>query len=232
MIFFSMPPFIYWGDIKVPTISHLMYGIAHMFRVYARFGILANFFMAVAAAVVLSELSGRMPRVRYILLLTVLLPVLIFEYWSVPPYYAKDVSKTPAVYQWLADEPDDTIIAEYPMMKHDRASFYTYLFWQRIHRKRMVNGAAPDNKEAWNFYQQVEDLSAEETQKLLHAAGVRYIIVHKEMYGEGDIPEPLKRYYPAEASAVQYNGGKVPMNAFLNKPFKVFGDDSVYVLSH
>jgi hypothetical protein len=171
-----------------------------------------------------------MQRARYILLLTVLLPALIFEYWSVPPYYAKDVSKAPAVYQWLAGEPDDTIIAEYPMMKNDRSSFYTYLFWQRIHRKRMVNGATPDNKEAWNFYQQVEDLSSEETPQLLRAAGVRYIIIHKEMYREGDIPEPLKRYYPAETSVVQYNGGKVPMNAFLNKPFKVFGDDSVYML--
>jgi hypothetical protein len=232
MIFFSLPPFIYWGYIKVPTLSHFMYGIAPMFRVYARFGILANLFMAVTAAVVLSELSDRIEKAKYVLLLTALLPALIFEYWSVPPYYAKDVSETPAVYQWLAGEPDDTIIAEYPMMEYNKASFYTYLFWQRIHRKRMVNGAAPLNKEAWDFYQQVKDLSSDETPQLLRTAGVRYIIIHKKIYQDGDIPEPLKRYHPAVFSKMQYNGGKVPMHTLLNKPFKVFGDDSVYRLDH
>lgn len=230
MLFLSMPPFISLGSLKLPTVSYLMYKIAPMFRVYARFGILANFFMACAAAVVLSELAQRMSKVRYYLLLSALLLVLVFEYWSIPPNYAHSIDPPPVVYQWLAKEPGDFIIAEYPMMKSDEASFYTYLFWQRIHRKRMVNGASPDNQKAWDFYQRVNDLSDPETPQLLKSVGVKYIIVHKQMFREGDIPESLKRYYPSDVSARQYNDGKTPVNVLLPKPFKVYGDDIVYVL--
>ena len=78
------------------------------------------------------------------------------------------------------------------------------------------------HKEAWNLYQQVKDLSSDEAPQLLRATGVRYVIVHKQMYREGDIPTPLKRYHSPELSARQYNGWKEPINEMLGKPFKVF----------
>jgi hypothetical protein len=160
---------------------------------------------ACAAAVVLSVLSERMQKGRYYLLVAVLLPLLVFEYWSIPPHHAREIATPPAVYQWLAKEPGDVIIAEYPMMNPDEASFYTYLFWQRIHRKRMVNGAARDNKRAWDFFQGVNDLTDPETPRQLKSAGVKYLIMHKGMYREGIIPWPLKRYYSPEISAITYN---------------------------
>jgi hypothetical protein len=230
MIFFSMPPFIYWGDVKVPTISHLMYGIAPMFRVYARFGILANLFVACAAAVVLAELSQRVSKMRYYMLLSVLLPVLVFEYWSIPPHYARSIDPPPAVYQWLAKEPGDFIVAEYPMMKSDEAAFYTYLFWQRIHKKRMVNGATRDNTEAWEFFEKVRDLTNPDTVQLLKSVGVKYVIVHQKMYEEGQIPEPLKRYYPPQTSAATYNRGETFTGNVLREPYKSFGQDLVFAL--
>jgi hypothetical protein len=230
MIILSAPSLVSIGTLQIPTVSYFMYKIAPMFRVYARFGILVNFFIACASAVVLSELSQRMSTVRYYLLLSVLLPVLIFEYWSIPPHYARSIDPPPAVYQWLAKEPGDFIVAEYPMMKSDEAAFYTYLFWQRIHKKRMVNGASPDNEKAWDFYHRVNDLSDPETPRLLKDVGVKYIIVHNKMYWEGEIPEALKRYYPPDVSARQYNDGKTPSNVLLPKPFKVFGDDVIYLL--
>lgn len=233
MIFLSGPPFIPIGANRmIPLVSYFMYKIAPMFRVYSRFGILANVFMACAAAVALAELSQKMTKIRYYLLLAVFLPVLIFEYWSIPPYQAHAIDSPPAVYQWLAREPGDFIIAEYPMMEYDEAAFYTYLFWQRIHQKRMVNGAGPENPKAWDFYQKVNDLSTPDTPRLLKSVGVKYIIVHKQMYREGEIPEPLKRYYSPEVSARQYNNGIVPVNPLLKKPDKIFGDDMVYSLDN
>ena len=228
MIFLSFPPVVHWGRFKIPVISHFMHTIVPMFRVYARFGILANFFAACAAALVLAHLARRMSGVWRIIFLILVIGVLAFEYWSIPPYHARDISKPPAVYEWLAHEPADTVIAEYPMTESSSVSFYNYLFWQRIHKKRMVNGAGPDNAEAWNYFIKVNNLSGTETLKYLREIGVRYIIVHGDTYREGEIPMPLKRYMSPQASAVQYNGGRVPVNPLLKEPFKVFDNDIVY----
>jgi len=239
MLSLSFPPAVLLGTFKVPakvsiylptSISLLIYFIAPMFRVYARFGILANFFLACAAAVVLSELSQKMTKIRYYVFLILLLPVLIFEYWSISPDAVHAIDTPPAVYQWLARQPGNFIIAEYPMMKTEEAAFYTYVFWQRIHQKRMVNGATPNNAAACNFYQKVKDLSNPETPDLLKSSGVKYIIVHKQMYHDGPIPGTMKRYYSVEAASEQYNNGIVPANHLLGKPYMEFGDDEVYRL--
>jgi hypothetical protein len=165
------------------------------------------------------------------MLLAILLPLLVFEYWSTPVSYSKSVSKPPAIYQWLAEDPGDFIIAEYPMMPPDEASFYSYMFWQRVHKKRLVNGAAPNNTEAWAFYVKVRDLSNPETPKLLTAAGVKYVIVHNEVYETGPIPTALKRYYPNEISAMTYNSGTAPEIPSFLTLVKVFGKDRVYSIS-
>lgn len=230
MYFLSLPPLISIGDVNVPTASYFAYHIAPMFRVYARFGILVNFFVACAAAVILTHLYQRMPRARYYALLAVLLPLLAFEYWSVPPNYALAVDRPPEVYQWLAKEPGDVIVAEYPMTTNDEFAFYTYLFWQRIHKKKLVNGAARDNAAAWDFFEQVKNLDDAQTPVLLKSVGVKYIIVHAEMYQEGLIPKPIKRYFTATVSGMHYNGGKVPSIPYTAKFYKAFGTDMVFSL--
>lgn len=230
MYFLSLPPLISIGSVNAPSVSYFAYKVAPMFRVYARFGILVNFFVACAAAVVLTHLYQRMPRARYYALLAVLLPLLVFEYWSVPPNYALAVDRPPEVYQWLAKEPGDVIVAEYPMTTSDEPAFYTYLFWQRIHKKKLVNGASRDNAVAWAFFEKVKILDDPQTPALLKSVGVKYIIVHKEMYREGLIPKPLKRYYAATVSGMLYNGGKVPSISYGAKFYKAFGADMVFSL--
>lgn len=230
MYFLSLPPLLTIGSGKVPTVSYFAYYIAPMFRVYARFGILVNFFVACAAAVVLTHLSQRMKRARYFALLALLLPVLMFEYWSVPPDFALAVDRPPEVYQWLAKEPGNVIVAEYPMMRWDELSFYTYLFWQRIHKKSLVNGASKDNALAWPFFAKVNDLANPETPELLKSVGVKYVIVHTKMYQDGTIPGPIKRYFPEKSSLKGYNGGKMPIIPSSLKLIKKFGTDMVFSL--
>lgn len=230
MLLLSMPPLISFGNSQIPTVSYFMYKIAPMFRVYARFGILANFFLACTAAVVLTELSQRMRPRRYYLLLAILLPLMLFEYWSIPPYYAHSIDQPPAVYQWLAKEPGEFIIAEYPMMKSDESAFNTYLFWQRVHKKRMVNGATPDNPKAWKFFERVRDLTDPETPRLLKSVGVKYIIVHQKMYKEGPIPTQLKCHYPPEVSSLTYSLNETYTDDILGKPYKTIDDDIVFAL--
>jgi hypothetical protein len=228
--FLSLPPLISIGSVNVPTVSYFAYYVAPMFRVYARFGIFVNFFVACAAAVVLTHLYQRMTRVRYYTMLAVLLPLLVFEYWSVPPGYALAVDRPPEVYQWLAIQPVDVIVAEYPMTSSDESAFYTYLFWQRIHKKKLVNGASPDNARAWALFEKVKDLDNPATPTLLKAMGVKYVIVHTKMYAEGPIPEPIKRYFPVPVSSSTYNGGNMPSVPFPLKLSKTFGTDMVFSL--
>ena len=231
MFYLSLPPLVSIGGVQIPTLSKLAYLVTPMFRVYARFGILVNFFLACALAVVLAGLFQSLKRQRYWALLTFLLPLLAFEYWSSPVQYSKAVNKPPAVYQWIAKNPGDFIIAEYPMMPADEASFYSYMFWQRVHKKRLVNGAAPNNTEAWAFYEKVRDLSNPETPKLLRAAGVKYVLVHNESYETGPIPTALKRYYPNEISAMTYNNGTHPEMPSSLSLVQSFGEDSVYSIN-
>lgn len=230
MLLLSMPPSISCGSLQIPTVSHFMYKIAPMFRVYSRFGILVDLFVACAAAVVMSELSQRIRKMRYYTILLILFPLLVFEYMSIPPHLAGPIDPPPAVYQWLAKEPGDFIIAEYPMMNSDEASFYTYLFWQRIHKKRIVNGATPDNENAWNFYEKVRDLTDPETPRLLKSVGVKYIVVHEKMYEEGQIPEALRRYYPPQASKSTYNMNETYTDSILPAPVQKFGQDILFEL--
>jgi hypothetical protein len=141
------------------------------------------------------------------------------------------VEPAPDVYQWLAGEAGDAIVAEYPMMRFDEAAFYTYPFWQRVHRKRLVNGATPEDAPAWAFFERVKDLGNAETPRLLKTAAVKYVIVHASMYQEGPIPAPLKRYYPPERSSLTFEGGAPPAIPPGLHLYKSFPDALVYTLT-
>ena len=114
------------------------------------------------------------------------------------------------------------------MMDRDEASFYSYLFWQRIHKKRLVNGATRSNEKAWEFFERVRDLDNPKTPALLKSVGVKYVIIHASMYHEGPIPLPIKRYYPEEYANVMYGNGQMPNVPFPLKLVKVFGSDYVF----
>ncbi|OGR97389.1 MAG: hypothetical protein A2V88_07150 [Elusimicrobia bacterium RBG_16_66_12] len=228
--FLSVPPYIPAGPVKIPTLSYFAFHVAPMFRAYGRFGIWAVFFVACAAATSLAHAARRMPAARFRALCAASFLLLALEYWSIPTEFAVSVRTPPPVYSWLARQPGDFIVAEYPMMPYDEASFYEYLFWQRIHGKRLVNGAPRGNGTAWAYFERVRDLSKPEVVSLLRDAGVRYILVHPAMYEEGPIPSRLKRYYPFAAAALTYNDGKVPGNPRLPKAYQVFGSDRVYAL--
>jgi hypothetical protein len=229
MFFLSLPPLIPSAQAGVPTVSYFAYKVAPMFRVYARFGILVNFFVACAASVVLAHLSRTMRKGSYLVVMSVVLPVLLFEYWSIPPHTARPVGDPPPVYAWLSKEPGDIIIAEYPMMPNIDLSFQTYLFWQRVHQKRMVNGAQPGT-EAWDFYEKVSDLSSPAVPHLLKSVGVKYVIVHPGMYREGVVPEASKRFFPPDVAVLTYQGGRVPEVPSGLRLYKTFGEDRVFVL--
>lgn len=220
----SLPPRI--GSL--PGVSYFAYPWVPMFRVYARAGILVAFCVACAGALALAHFSRLLGGRRSHGLVAAASALLAFEFWSVPPGHALPVAP-PEVYRWLANEPGDLIVAEYPMVSFDESSFYSYPFWQRVHGKRLVNGAFPANAEAWDFFTKVRDLGDPATPGLLKAAGVDYVIVHKRGYAEGPIPYALKRYYSPARAAQKFGDGTPPPIPRGLELHRVFGDDLVFI---
>lgn len=208
--FLSLPPEIKIGALSVPTFSGLAYQVAPMFRVYSRFGILVNLFLAGLVALSLAELSKRVKPTIFLPLFLGIVGMLSYEYWSVPPHYASIVEPAPEYAHWLEKQSGDFVIAEYPMMRWEDLSAYTYQFWQRVHKKRMVNGAWPWDPVAWNFYEGVKDLSLPGVLPKLKSVGVKYLVVHLKTYSEGPVPAPIQRYFPEEYSSTSYGDGVPP----------------------
>jgi hypothetical protein len=232
MFFLSLQPVIEFGKIRIPTWSFFAHQVVPMFRVYARAGIFTMFFVACAAAVVLSHFAQSLPPRLFTRVYAVLLCVLVFEFWSLSPHPALPIDKPPEVYKWLAAQTDDSLVAIYPMTGNDDFSYYTYTFWQRLHRKKMINGAGRDNEAAWELFQSVKNLGDPGAVPALRAQKVKFIVVHEDMFEEGLIPNPIKHYYTFETVEIKHDGGVVPAVPFGLRLVRSFGADKVYAIQN
>jgi len=229
MAFISGPPYFPACGTRIPLVSWFLYSIAPMFRVYARIGVFVMLCMAGIAGLVLSELGDRIKIPwKKASFFCIVVFFLLFELSSSNSLLV-DVSKTPAVYSWLSEQKQDFSVAEYPMAISIDYNHYAYLFWQRLHRKRLVNGA-PEGSVQDKIRQKLENLNDPMTPVMLRKMGVKYIIIHAERYIEGRVPGPMKRYYPDEISSQQFNNGVVPVPGGKFVLEKDFGVDRIYLV--
>jgi hypothetical protein len=235
MVLLSFPPSITILGLKIPLISSFLYRVAPMFRVYTRTVILAVFFLSGIVVIFLNRISEIIKKKTYLIISIVVFLLIAFEYWEYSGDLILDTTDVPPVYQWLSEDRDSKVIAEYPMMRSDEASFYTYIFYQRIHRKRLVNGAAPGT-EGWEFFTRINDISNPQTVKLLKEIGTDYVIIHFDKYKEGVVPYPLKRFYSIDLSSMTYNNYNdnskdySPSIPYGLELYKNFGSVRVYVI--
>ncbi|HRZ87001.1 MAG TPA: hypothetical protein P5287_04220 [bacterium] len=214
--------------------SYYLYKLVPFFRCYARFGILVMLGVAILAAGGFAQLVGRLrgglPRTAATAL-TVM--AVFFEFLTVPPVRAVDSSAVPPAYLWLKGQAGGAAIAEYPL--GDGVDPYTvqeYQFWQRVHGRKMVNGAVPGTP-AYGFHDRVVDITAPGVVGELRDAGVGFVVVHEGKYRSGNdylqldwvtaLPRD-KRFSPC------YMNGKAPR---LGKEHGVtqvrrFGDTVIY----
>jgi hypothetical protein len=79
------------------------------------------------------------------------------------------------------------IVAEYPLVTLDEARNYDYLFWRRVHGRRLLNGASrgsfPDD-----VRQALVDPLSPGTAAALSALGVSTILVHPDVYTALGVP--------------------------------------------
>lgn len=173
---FSLPPVLF----KIPNFSFFAYKLFPMFRVYARMGFLVIFSVAVLAGYGLAEMRLR----RYAVCLFI--AVILFEYLNFPPFHNVELSKVPYVYQWLAGEPEDTVVVEYPFVRSIDARHSEYVFYQRIHKKSLINGVREGTigdafRKACYYPDKIE------TARLLAYLGGDYMVVHKDGYSAADL---------------------------------------------
>jgi len=177
---FSQPPWWQIGSLKIYMPSFFMYKLLPMYRAYCRFGILLMLAVAVLAGFGLKLLLERFKSQKVKVAITILFSGLVlFEFWNWPPYKVIDVSKVPAVYYWVKNQPGDLVIAEYPMDYSTPNDMYK--FYQTKHEKKLINGTVPFTY-ANRVADSIKKLSDPKTASVLKWMGVKYVIVHRNEY--------------------------------------------------
>ena len=184
---FSQPP---WWDIfgfKIYMPSFFMYKILPMFRAYCRFGIVVMLAVAVLAGFGLKFILERFKSQKTKVVVTALFyGLVLFEFWNWPPYKVIDLSRVPAVYYWIKEQPKDIVIADYPLDTDSPNELYK--FFQTVHEKKIINGTIPGTH-ANKVAQEIRRLSEPKTASILKWMGVKYVVVHKDDYLKTDLIE-------------------------------------------
>lgn len=188
--FFSQPPWWKIGTVKIYMPSFFMYKILPMFRAYCRFGIVVMLAVAVLAGFGLKFILERFKTQKAKIAVTSLFcGLVLFEFWNYPPFKVIDVSKVPAVYYWLKNQPKDIVIAEYPLDADSPNEMYK--FYQTEHEKKIINGTIPGTY-ANKVAQTIKKLSEPNTVGILRWMGVKYVLVHKEEYLKTGLVEEIE----------------------------------------
>ncbi|MBU1925010.1 MAG: DUF3108 domain-containing protein, partial [Candidatus Omnitrophica bacterium] len=178
MICSFSPYFRISSNFFIPFPSYFLYKIFPMFRNYARMGAVVMIAVCVLAGFGLKAIletfnSGR----KQFVVMSLVCGAVLFEFLNIPPYRITSVNKIPEVYQWLREQPGETVIAEYPLEADTRE----VLFYQRIHEKSLINGASRGTY-AYEVMQKILDIENDATAGILSFLGTKYVFVHKDRY--------------------------------------------------
>lgn len=185
-VWFAMPPefpvselvrkvWTSFPDWRLPTPSYFLYNLLPMFRRYSVFGIVTILSVSILAGFGLRELllrtENKWKKTGGIILI---FGLVFFEFLHSPRHTR--FPPIPQEYKWLASQPGDIIIAEYPI-------YYRYsLFYQRVHHKRMLNWCTSSSfVDRW-IWPNIEQVTKHRTVERLGALGVRYVLLHTADY--------------------------------------------------
>jgi hypothetical protein len=192
---FSLPSSVDVLGLELPTPAALVGDVTTFFRVYARFGYLVGLGLAVLAA-------GALARLRHtrlgLLGVGVLAALVVLE--IVPGRApAVPVDAAPAYDVWLHDQPRG-IVAHYPAVTDKYASrrlASQEIYFQRFAHQPLFTGVwslAGTREEAIRTL--ARHLRRPDTPGILAAEGVRYVVVHDDVFrSQGERPPLLRRGY-------------------------------------
>jgi hypothetical protein len=197
-VLFSLPsPFLHGA---VPGPSRLLWELVPQFRVPARFIALVMTALLPLAALGLEALCralngrGGAGRFAAVALCVAAGAGTVTEFWVHAG--TSEVGTAPAYYRAVEKAPPGAL-AEYPLAEAVQAVNSDYLFWQRVHHRSLVNGAATGSF-AEAVGQSVINPVSPETPSTLAALGVTAIVVRPTTYffsGGQPAPQKLGRGY-------------------------------------
>lgn len=167
---------IFGREIKFP--SYYLFKLIPIFRVYTRFYPFILMSLIVIASIGMSKILEKMKSVKYkVVFAVVVILFIIFEFINFPPFHTTDLLKTPDVYKWIKEQPEDFIIVEYPLASREHIENSIYSFYQFRHQKRMFNGIYL-NTYADEIRKILDDLREPSDIDLLKFYGIKYVIAH------------------------------------------------------
>lgn len=183
---FSLPTPFFRTD--VPTPVELIWEVAPQFRVPARFVALVISALIPLAALGLSRFTlAVMGRQRSAVVaavaagaVCVVAGVLSFLELSISSVTLTNLHKAPPEYAAVRAAPRG-LLAEYPLVSADQGMNSDYLFWQRVHGRRLVNGA-PQGTFADAIRQTLVDPRTPGTADALAALGASVVVVRPSVY--------------------------------------------------
>jgi hypothetical protein len=181
-VIISAPPKLEIAGFELLMPSYYLHETFPMFRAFIRFGIVAMLALSVLAGLGIAALLRRLNSFgKQLFVASLVVALVLIEFLNVPPSKATDVSvsSVPPVYKWLASQPGDFTIAEYPVPVEMPHKFYAYMFYQRIHRRRLADvRQIPFLEGKEHLY----NLLRPGVTEVLRYLGVKYVIVHSDEY--------------------------------------------------
>ncbi|MFH2109462.1 MAG: hypothetical protein ABII16_03310 [Patescibacteria group bacterium] len=192
---FTFPPYFDFAGHKIYTLGFILYKLFPMFRVTQRLGIVILMCVLIVNGVFLSEIVTRYKNFKTKLLLVRLIIIgyivfTLFEFYI--PITITDVSKTPEVYTYLAQDTKKVsfnfvgetgrigqytgteIIVTYPRQNSDD------IFWITRHQKGLINPRNYENDEyGFDSMEFTKWLPTQEGLEHARSYGVSYIVFSK-----------------------------------------------------
>lgn len=208
------------GVFDLPVVSQFLYPFAPMFRVYARCGIFVAVGLGVIAAISVNWHLKLFPLRNRLLAGLLLVFVFFGSIESFPANLGRATSTTevrpPSEIVGISKLGPRSVVVHFPMYKADELGHYRYLFWQRIHRKPMLNGASSTRLSSV-LPSQFSSVPDNATQELLRSLGATHLILHSDFDPSEPIPPAILLLFPKSTFVENSNlvGGHPPKRGLI-----------------
>ena len=164
---------------SLPVPAQVINSIAPYWRVYSRFGVVVMAVFVLAACLFWNDVIGRVSKPWRSVLVIGMICISFIELWS--PLPGKTTSFTTPSYIKVLQSPDIKSVAMYPVVPDGHLVTYDQVFWQRLHRKKLMNGG-PAGTDSYDFQMAFSNLANPQLSKAFGEVGIDAVVVDKNAY--------------------------------------------------
>lgn len=179
----SLKPYLFIGNVKIPLPSYLFIIFLPWFRWYLRMGVVVQLCVIVLASIGFSVLLSHFKNNWKKLVFAPVTLLMVLELLIVPPFMNYNFSHTPQAFKEIAKIKGNTGIAIYPL--HAQGYFFTneIMFYQRVFKKPMLNGAM-DGSDAEAVRRTVFNPFNPATPAYLKRLKIDYAVIFEDEFAE------------------------------------------------